>query len=61
MAKMTKQSVSAISIIPLLCGSILMLLAGSGLITARYPFYVGLACYVIFALIEIISRLKNRG
>ena len=61
MAKMAKQSISAISIIPLFLGSILMLVAGSGLVSTKYPFYAGLVCYVIFALIEIVSRLKIRG
>jgi hypothetical protein len=60
MAEMSKQTLSAISIIPLLLGSILMLAAGSGLISTKYPFVAGLICFMVFGLIEVISRKNNR-
>jgi hypothetical protein len=57
MAEMSKQTISFISIIPLLLGTILMLASGSSLISAKYhPFVAGLVCFMVFAFIEIISR-----
>ena len=56
---MSKQTISAISIIALLLGSILMLAAGFDFVSAKYSFCAGLACFIIFALIEGISRAKN--
>ncbi len=55
---MSKQTISAISIIPLSFGSILMLAAGSGLISTKYPFVAGLVCFMVFAFIEGVSRKK---
>lgn len=56
---MGKQTMSAISIIPLLIGSILLFAAGSGLITTKYhPLVIGLVCFIVFAFIEGVSRKK---
>ncbi|MCP4610347.1 MAG: hypothetical protein GY845_16675 [Planctomycetes bacterium] len=52
---MSKQTISAISIIPLLLGSILMLATGFGFISSKYSFVAGLACFVVFAFTESIS------
>ncbi len=56
---MSKQTISAISIIPLSLGSILLFASGSGLVSTKYPLYTGLACFLIFALMEGISRIIN--
>jgi hypothetical protein len=55
---MSKQTMSAISIIPLSFGSILMLAAGTGLISTKYPLVAGLVCFVVFVFIEAVSRKK---
>lgn len=52
---MSKQTISAISIIPLLLGSILLLSAGTGLISVKYPLVAGLVCFIVFAFIEGVS------
>jgi hypothetical protein len=57
---MSKQTINVISIISLSLGSILMLAAGSGFISAQYPFVTGLICFMVFGLIEVISRINNR-
>ncbi len=55
---MSKQTMSAISIIPLSFGTILMLAVGTGLISARYPLLAGLVCFMVFVFIEGLSRKK---
>ncbi len=57
MAERSKQTISAISIIPLVLGSILMLAAGFGLLSKNAVF-AGLVCFMVFAFIEGISRKK---
>jgi hypothetical protein len=56
MTEMSKQTISAISIIPLFLGSILMFAAGSGFISTKYPFVAGLVCFMVFVFIEGVSR-----
>jgi hypothetical protein len=58
---MSKQTISAISIISLLLGSILMLAAGSGYVSSKYPFLAGLICFIVFGFVEVVSRKKNRS
>ncbi len=53
---MSKQTIDAISLIPLLIGTILMLATGSGLILAKYPFVAGIVCLIVYAFIEVKSR-----
>ena len=57
-AEMSKQTISAISIILLLLGSILLLATGSGLISSKYPIVAGLVCLIAFVFIEVISQKK---
>ena len=52
---MSKQTINAISIIPLLIGSLLMLAKGFGLISSKYLVVAGLACFAVFVFIEVIS------
>jgi len=56
---MSKQTISAISIIPLSFGTVLMLAVGTGLISAGYPLVAGLVCFIVFAVIEALSRRQN--
>ena len=55
---MSEQTKGAISIIPLLLGSILMLASGFRFISSKYFFFVGLVCFIVFAFIEVISSEK---
>ena len=52
---MNRQTINAISIIPLSLGSVLMLATGFGLISSRYLIAAGLASFVVFVFIEVIS------
>jgi len=55
----SKQTMSTISIIPLVLGSVLLFAAGSGLISEKYPLLVGLGCFLVFAFIEGLARKKS--
>jgi hypothetical protein len=52
---MKRQTISAISIIPLLLGSILLLAGGCGLISTKYAPATGLTFLAVFVLIEIVA------
>ena len=54
---MSKHTISAISIIPLLLGSILMLAIGFGLTSSKYPVFTGVVCFIVSAFIE--GKLKK--
>lgn len=59
---MNRYTLDAISIVPLLLGSLMMLVAGFELVPTKYLIEAGLACLVVFALIEIISlKRKNKS
>jgi hypothetical protein len=58
MTGMSKQTKDAISIIPLLLGSLLMLAAGFRFISSKHIFFAGLVCFIVFAFIEGISRKR---
>ena len=55
MAEMSEQAISAISIIPLVLGSILMLAAGFGFIS-NYVIFAGVVCFIVSAVIGGISK-----
>jgi hypothetical protein len=57
---MSRHTISAISVVPLLLGSSSLLAAGFGLISSRYLFAGGLVCLAIFGLIEILSGMQHR-
>ena len=61
MVEMGERKIDTISIIPLSLGSILMLASGAGLVTSRYFILAGLLCFVVFGLVEIISKkVRNK-
>ncbi|MCP4609466.1 MAG: hypothetical protein GY845_12200 [Planctomycetes bacterium] len=53
---MSKQTKDAISIIPLLLGSILLLAVGFGFILSKNVLLVGILCIIVYALIEGIFK-----
>ena len=55
---MNEYIADAISLVPLLLGSILMLACGSGFISSKYGLLAGLLCFLISALIEGIFKKK---
>jgi uncharacterized membrane protein len=59
MAKMREQMISAIPIILLLLGSILMLAVGLGFISSNNAIFAGVACFIVCAFIEGIFKKKT--
>ncbi len=49
---MSEQAISAISIIPLVLGSILMLVTGLGFISSKYAFFTGVVCLIVSVFTE---------
>jgi len=58
MAEMHEQAISAIPIILMLLGSILMLAAGLGFISSNNAIFAGVVCFIVSAFIEGILRKK---
>ena len=56
---MNGQTISAIPIILMLLGSILMLAAGLGFISSNNAIFAGVACFIVSAFIEGIFKKKN--
>ncbi len=56
---MNGQTISAIPIILMLLGSILMLAAGLGFISSNNAIFAGVACFIVSAFIERIFKKKN--
>jgi hypothetical protein len=59
MAKMREQMISAIPIILLLLGSMLMLAAGLGFISSNNAIFAGVVCFIVCAFIEGIFKKKT--
>jgi len=59
MAKMREQMISAIPIILLLLGSMLMLAAGLGFISSNNAIFAGVLCFIVCAFIEGIFKKKT--
>jgi uncharacterized membrane protein len=59
MAEMREQVISAIPIILLLLGSILMLAAGLGFISSNNAIFAGVVCFIVCAFIEGIFKKKT--
>ena len=56
MAEMNGQTTSAIQIILLLLGSILMLTAGLGFISSKYAIVAGVVCFIVSMFLEGIFK-----
>ena len=56
---MNGQTISAIPIILMLLGSILMLAAGLGFISSNNAIFAGVACFIVSAFIERIFKKKK--
>lgn len=59
MAEMNGQTISAIPIILMLLGSILMLAAGFGFISSNNAIFAGVACFIVSVFIERIFKKKT--
>jgi len=59
MAEMHEQAISAIPIILMLLGSILMLAAGLGFISSNNAIFAGVTCFIASAFIEGIFKKKT--
>jgi hypothetical protein len=59
MAEMHEQMISAIPIILMLLGSILMLAAGFGFISSNNAIFAGVVCFIVSAFIEGIFKKKT--
>ena len=55
---MSEQAISAISIIPLVLGSILMLAAGFGFLS-NHVIFAGVVCFIVSVFINRISKKKT--
>ena len=55
---MHEQAISAIPIILMLLGSILMLAAGLGFISSNNAIFAGVVCFIVSAFIEGILKKK---
>jgi uncharacterized membrane-anchored protein YitT (DUF2179 family) len=59
MAEINELRISAIPIILMLLGSILMLTAGLGFTSSNNAIFAGVACFIVSAFIERIFKKKK--
>ena len=53
---MHQSTIGVVSIILLLLGSVLMLVAGIGLISSKYAIFAGVVCFITSVFIERIFK-----